>query len=328
MKKRFTLNPVLDIETLTWIANDGESWEEPRLLLQGPSDEAKQNEAAAAENEKAQAAFYKQYTQQQTTTFAEQQDLLSTLKASALPIVAGGVNQYGFSPEEDATFQSLINTGADTQEQEIAQQAAIEQASLGAQGDVLRSQITDAGSQQAENVINATELAQLQKSGGAALPSGGNTQIEETARVVGAQQTAANIAAEQLQEQQQKYGTQLTSAQETAAVEQARQQQLLNEKISGYSAGGANYSNAINSLTGQAQIANPIQAAQALTSAGNATTGASTASTSAIHLVDSEKSNLLQSILGGAVGAGATALTGGAAAGVMGMDNAVGNFFK
>jgi hypothetical protein len=300
--KRFVLNPVLDIETMQWVSNDGVTYEEPRILFfGGPSQASKDNEAA-------QTAFYKQMTAEQATTYAEQQDLLANVKEATLPTLAGGVNQFGFSPEEDALFQSLINTGAATQEADISQQAAIQQASTAAQGQILQSQIQDQGSQQAENVINATELSELQKSGGVALPSGSNTQVEETARDVGAQQTATNLSAEELQQQQQTYSTQMTAAQETAAVEQARQQQLLQEKISGYSAGSANYSNALNSLTGQAQIINPISTAQA-------TTGAGTAATGSVNLVDSENSNLLSSILGGVTGgaikAGTSFLTGG-----------------
>jgi hypothetical protein len=293
VKKRFVLNPVLDIETLTWVSNDGESWEEPRILCQGPSE-------ASKENESSQTAFYRAMTQEQESNYSEQQDLLQTVKSATLPTLAKGVNQYGFSPEEDATFQSLINTGADTQEQEIAQQAAIQQASTTTQGQILQSQIRDEGAQQAENTINATELSELQKSNGVALPSGGNTQVEETARVLGAQQTAKNIAAEQLAQQQQTYGTQMTAAEETASVEAAKQQQLLNEKLSGYSAGSANYSNALNSLTGQAQIIDPNSTAKV-------TTGAGTAATSSVNLVDSENSNLLSSILGGVTGAAAKA---------------------
>ena len=270
----------------------------------GPSQASKDNQAA-------QTAFYKAMTAEQATTYAEQQDLLANVKEATLPTLTGGVNQFGFSPQEDALFQSLINTGAATQEADIQQQAAIQQASTAAQGQILQSQIQDQGSQQAENVINATELSELQKSGGAALPSGSNTQVEETARDVGAQQTAANLSAEELQQQQQTYSTQMTAAQETAAVKQAQQQQLLNEKLSGYSAGSANYSNALNSLTGQAQIVNPIGTAQV--TAGNA--GAGGAATNSINLVDSENSNLLSSILGGVTGgavkAGTSFLTGG-----------------
>src|SRR5579859_2082559 len=104
----------------------------------GPSAESKANEAA-------QTSFYKETTAQQKTTFGEQQDLYNRVIAITAPIIAKGPNQYGFTPEVDA---------------------------------LLRSNIIDTAERGEANVINATQLAERQKAGGAAvLPSGASAQL-------------------------------------------------------------------------------------------------------------------------------------------------------
>lgn len=250
----------------------------PRFCMywdSGPSDDAKANE-------KAQTQFYQQMTSEQATTFGEQQDILNTLKTQVMPTLTAGSEQYGFSAAEDAQLQGLIN-----------QQATDTEGSITTQGQNLRTGIENQGAIDAANVVSGTELSQLQKSGGAELPTGGNAQVEEIARDLGAQSTSANINAEKINE-----ANAMTTAKST------QDQQLLAEKTAGYQQGAANYAQALGAESGVASTYNPIGNA-------NATAGAGSNATSAVHLTDSENSNLLSSVLGGVVGGAANAVTGG-----------------
>lgn len=267
----------------------------PRFCMffdSGPSSEAKSNE-------KAQAAYFSQMEQEQATTFGEQQDILNTIKTEVMPTLKAGPEQYGFSAAEDAQLQGLIN-----------QQATDTEGSITTQGQNLRTGIENQGAIDAANVVSGTELSQLQKSGGAELPTGGNAQIEEVARDLGAQSTSANINTEKINE-----------ANAMTTAKQTQDQQLLNEKLSGYQAGAQNYSQALGATSGVAQTYNPIGTA-------NATTGAGSNATSGVHLADSENSNLLSSVLGGVVGGAANTLTGGLTTSLTNMNNSVGNLFS
>lgn len=267
----------------------------PRLCMyfeSGPSSDAKANEAA-------QTAFYNQMTSEQATTFGEQQDILNTLKTQVMPTLKGGPEQYGFSAAEDAQLTGLINQ----QEADVA-------GSITNQGQLLRTGIENQGAIDAANVVSETELSQLQKSGGSQLPTGGNAQVEEIARDLGAQSTSANINAEKVNE-----ANALTTAKQT------QDQQKLAEKTAGYQQGAANYAQALGATSGVAQTYNPIGNA-------NATTGAGSSATSAVHLTDSENSNLLSSVLGGVVGGAANTLTGGLTTSFTNMNNPVGNLFS
>ncbi len=234
---RITINPVLDLETLRWVADDGRhEYHGPIIEFQGPSASAKANEAA-------QTAFYKQMTQEQQTAFGEDQQLLSEVQQQTLPILAKGPLQYGYSPQLDSLLQGYIKSS---------------------------------GATATANSINATELQQRQATGGAPAPEGSNAEIEAVANTLGNQSTASN---------------------------------LVNEKLSGYQAGRQLYSEALGALTSEQSLLNPSGYAGAATGAGNAATGA-------INLADSERSNLLQTLAGGALGGLTTAATGGATAGL------------
>lgn len=137
---------------------------------------------------------------------------------------------------------------------------------------LMRGEISTQGAQATTNAVNAQELRERQLAGGAAaLPSGASAELETVARELGGQATATN---------------------------------LMNERLAGYQFGNQKYTQALSALSGNVQALNP-------TSYSTAATGAGEAATSATHLVDSERSTLLSSILGGVVGAGASFLTGG-----------------
>lgn len=229
---KITINPVLDMETLTWVADDGTyEYAGPLVKFESTSSNAKANQAAQAE-------FYKSMTTEQAETFGEDQSLLQQVQAQTLPILQKGPLQYGYSPQLDALLQSSIKS---------------------------------AGSQATANAVNATELSAKQARGGAPAPAGADAELQDVAETLGGQQTATN---------------------------------LQNEKLSGFQAGNQLYTQALGALTGEQSLLNPAQYATAATGAGSAATNAT-------QLADSERSNLLQSVLGGAVSSVASGLTGG-----------------
>lgn len=137
---------------------------------------------------------------------------------------------------------------------------------------LLRGGIESTGAQATTNAVNAQELRERQLGGGAqVLPSGAAATLELQARELGGQNTA---------------------------------NQLTQERLAGYQAGQQRYSQALAALSGNASLLNPTSYAGAATGAGESATGA-------VKLADSERSNLLSSILGGVVGAGTSFLTGG-----------------
>lgn len=59
----------------------------------------------------AQTAFYNQMTQEQSASYAQNQEILKSLNASFAPILAGGINQQGFSAPELSNLNSQAETG-------------------------------------------------------------------------------------------------------------------------------------------------------------------------------------------------------------------------
>lgn len=136
---------------------------------------------------------------------------------------------------------------------------------------LLRGEISTQASTAETNAVNAARLREQQLGGGAALPSGTQDAIEAQVQATGEQQKA---------------------------------QALSQERLAGYQAGQQRYEQAAALLSGQESLLSPTGYASAATGAGEAATGA-------VKLTDSERSNLLSSILGGAIGAGTSFLTGG-----------------
>jgi hypothetical protein len=227
---RITVDPVMDIETLRWVTPPGRSYEYngPVILFGGPSDESKANEAA-------QTAFFKATVEQQKETFGQQQELHDTVMKATVPILQKGPQQYGYTPEVDALLKSTIETGAD---------------------------------QATANAVNATELSERQRSGGAqVLPSGANIQIEENARILG---------------------------------EQSKAKQLTAEKLSGYTAGSQLYGEALSALSGV--TGRPTDYSTAASGAGS---GATSAINLADSERSTLAADLLKGAVGGAATIGA-----------------------
>jgi hypothetical protein len=230
---KITINPTLDMETLRWVSNDGTyEHDGPLALFQGPSANAKANSNA-------QTAFYKQMTQEQATTFSEDQALYGDVLQQTLPILAKGPQQFGYSDQLDQMLTSFIRSSGD---------------------------------KATANAVDATELAAKQTRGGSPAPAGADEEVRAVAETLGTQSTNTN---------------------------------LINEKLSGFQAGNQQYTQALNALQGEQSQLDPSKYA-------TATSGAGTSATGAINLADSERSKLLESVLGGVAQGALGVATGGA----------------
>lgn len=120
----------------------------------GPTGQQKANEAA-------QAAFYTTMTQEQSQTFAENQDILAQVRSIETPILQAGPEQFGYSPAEwQDISSSIINKGAEA----------------------------------SANAENAAQLRAKQAGGGTTtLGTGGQAELEENAQVLGEEATATNL---------------------------------------------------------------------------------------------------------------------------------------
>jgi hypothetical protein len=141
-----------------------------------------------------------------------------------------------------------------------------------AEDAALRGEIINTSANATAAATNATELGLAQSGGGKTnLPTGAEEQLLAIQNVLGGQ------------------------AEATA---------LQNEKVAGFEQGQANFEQASSAITGEQQILNPI-------GESNAATGAGKNATSAIQQVDSERTNILGSILGGVTQSVVGGLTGG-----------------
>jgi len=127
--------------------------------------------SAANANEAAQTAFYTQMTEEQSTTFAEQQELYQNLLSVWQPIFDAGPNQLGFSPAEN---------------------------------DALRSEIISSSGEATAQSEDATKMALEQGGGGKSdLTTGAEAQLESASQVLGGQAQAESLQQEQLEDYQQ-----------------------------------------------------------------------------------------------------------------------------
>lgn len=114
----------------------------------GASDQQKQIEQA-------QADFYNQLTTEYQSEFSQNQAILSALTKSFEPILAAGINQQGFSPEELATLNSQAETGSGKAYADAKAAVANQQAAEGGGNTYLPS-----GAKQQQNLELATSAAQ------------------------------------------------------------------------------------------------------------------------------------------------------------------------
>lgn len=89
----------------------------------------------ASSSEKAianqQQQFFGSLQQSYQTTFAGQQNILNSLNQAMQPILAGGINQYGFSPQEDTALRTQASAGTAAQYQNAARTTGEQLAAAG-----------------------------------------------------------------------------------------------------------------------------------------------------------------------------------------------------
>lgn len=142
-----------------------------------------------------------------------------------------------------------------------------------AEDQQLQQNIVNQGAQAVQNTENASLLREQQESGGAqTAPTGADAAINAQVAATGAQSTATNLA---------------------------------NEKLAGYEQGSKLFQEGTAAETSVAELANPSGYA-------GAATGAAGAANQGQQIVNTANANSLTSkLLGGVVGGGLTALTGG-----------------
>ncbi len=142
---------------------DGYFYSGPVALCGGPSSQ--QQELAAQQQQ-----FYATMQQDYSTTFAEQQNILAGLNASFQPILAAGINQYGFNQAEDTALRSAATdqTGASYQAADKALNENI--AARGGTGFI------PSGESAQLNAQNTTAAAQQEASQNLAITEAGYTQ--------------------------------------------------------------------------------------------------------------------------------------------------------
>jgi hypothetical protein len=154
-----TINPVLDMETLEWVSNDGVyQYSGPLDLCLGGATSGGKGIAVDEET------FLQNMQNEQQTQFQNEQTAQNQIQQAWSPIVAGGAYQYGFSTAEDQQLQNNI---------------------------------VNAGATATENTENAALLREQQATGGAGGgPAGGTQALNAQIAATGAQSTATNLGNE------------------------------------------------------------------------------------------------------------------------------------
>lgn len=164
---------VIDISSGITIARVRSAYVGPVAICKGAT-------AAQDQLQASQAAFYQQLTQDYSTQFANQSNILKSLQAAWNPVLAAGPGQYGFSKAEDTA---------------------------------LRTQATDATAASYQNATKALNNQFAARSGGDTyLPSGTEGQIDATVASNAAGQVASQNLGITTAGYQQGYNTFLQAA--------------------------------------------------------------------------------------------------------------------
>lgn len=152
---------------------------DPIATNKGPTSAQEQLQAS-------QTAFYNELTKDYKTQFANQQAVLGAVTAAWGPVIAAGINQYGFSAAEDTALRSLATEGTGIAYKQGAQAVNEEIAAQGGGNtflpsgaqNQLREQVATAASRQ-----QSAEQLQITQAGYEAGRQDflAGTQAEETA---------------------------------------------------------------------------------------------------------------------------------------------------
>jgi hypothetical protein len=151
--------------TWTVLEREGYDYVGPvELACGGPSSQQQQIAGQ-------QQQFYQTLQNSYNQTFAGQQSILNSLTSSFSPILKAGINQYGFSPQEDAALRTQATTGVAgqyqaankaTQEQLAATGGGNQFLPTGAQSQLTQQNAQAAAQQQSSEQLGITEAGYQQ----------------------------------------------------------------------------------------------------------------------------------------------------------------------
>jgi hypothetical protein len=127
---------VIDIATSRVLAQVRVKYAGPVAWCKGATDQQNQLEAS-------QSAFYSTLTQDYSKQFANQQNVLNSLKAAWAPVLAAGPGQYGFTAAEDTALRTEATQGTANSYQQ-AQKALNNQFAARSGGDTYLPSGTEA----------------------------------------------------------------------------------------------------------------------------------------------------------------------------------------
>jgi hypothetical protein len=110
-----------------------------------------------------QQQYYQTLQNSYQTTFANQQNVLNSLTASFQPILQAGINQYGFSPQENAALRSQATSGVAQQYQNASQATGNALAAMGGGNQFLPT--GGAAQLQQQNALAAAQTESNQQLG-------------------------------------------------------------------------------------------------------------------------------------------------------------------
>jgi len=144
---------VIDIATGLVTEADSYEYSGPVALCKGATSEQKNLEAQ-------QAAFYSVMTADYKQQFARQSAILQALDESWSPVLAGGINQYGFSAAEDTALRSAATDQTAAEYQKAAKATNENIAAMGGGNEFLPSGAADQLKQEVATESAAQSAAQ------------------------------------------------------------------------------------------------------------------------------------------------------------------------
>lgn len=121
--------------------------------------------ASSSENAIAsqQQKFFGSLQQSYQTAFAGQQNILNSLNQAMSPILAAGIGQYGFTPQEDAALRTQASAGTATQYANAAKATGEQLASVGGGNTFLPSGVQS--KLQSQTALQAAQQESAQQLG-------------------------------------------------------------------------------------------------------------------------------------------------------------------
>jgi hypothetical protein len=156
MLKKYTINPVFDMETLEWVSNDGVVYEDDSCEQKFCGPSSAETSIAAG-----QQSLASSLNSDFNSRFGSQTDVLNNLTSSLNPLLSQGPNQQGFNAQTQAalTTQALDQSGAEAANLSRAVGNSFAGRGGGSSSGLIsgiETQAKEQGAAQAENQLNTT----------------------------------------------------------------------------------------------------------------------------------------------------------------------------